>query len=94
MSKSGRASQMMHERCKPDAQSGANMLSRQGEEATLVKGRLSLEADGRRTELRSGDAYWPDSRRPRAFRNAGEGELVIVSVCAPPTFSAGRRPPM
>jgi hypothetical protein len=31
---------------------------------------------------------------PRAFRNAGEGELVIVSVCAPPTFSAGRRPPM
>jgi hypothetical protein len=40
---------MIHDRCKPGAQSGAKPLSRQGEEAGLVvKGRRSLEVDGRR----------------------------------------------
>ena len=83
----GRALQMIHERYKPAAQSGAKMLSHQGEEAGLViKGRLSLEVDGRRYELAAGDAYYFDSRRPHAFRNAGDGELVIVSACTPPTF--------
>jgi transcriptional regulator with XRE-family HTH domain len=83
----GRALQMIHERYKPGAQSGAKMLSHQGEEAGLViKGRLSLEVDGRRYDLQAGDAYYFDSRRPHAFRNAGDGELVVVSACTPPTF--------
>ena len=83
----GRALQMIHERYKPGAQSGAKMLSHQGEEAGIViKGRLTLEVDGRRYELQTGDAYCFDSRRPHAFRNAGEGELVVVSACTPPTF--------
>ena len=43
---------MIHERYRPGAQSGAKMLSHQGEEAGLViKGRLALEVDGRRYEL-------------------------------------------
>ena len=83
----GRALQMIHERYKPGAQSGTKMLSHQGEEAGLViKGRLSLEVDGRRYELAGGDAYYFDSRKPHAFRNAGDGELVVVSACTPPTF--------
>jgi transcriptional regulator with XRE-family HTH domain len=83
----GRALQMIHERYKPGAQSGAKMLSHQGEEAGLViKGRMTLEVDGRRYELATGDAYCFDSRKPHAFRNAGEGELVVVSACTPPTF--------
>jgi transcriptional regulator with XRE-family HTH domain len=79
--------QMLHERYRPGAQSGTKMLSHQGEEAGLViKGRLTLEVDGRRFELREGDAYRFDSRRPHAFRNAGDVDLVIVSACSPPTF--------
>ncbi len=83
----GRALQMIHERYKPGARSGAKMLSHQGEEAGLViKGRLALDVDGRRYELGAGDAYCFDSRRPHAFRNAGDVDLVIVSACTPPTF--------
>jgi mannose-6-phosphate isomerase-like protein (cupin superfamily) len=78
---------MIHERYKPGAQSGTKMLSHQGEEAGLViKGRLTLEVDGRRYQLAAGDAYFFDSRKPHSFRNAGDGELVVVSACAPPTF--------
>ena len=83
----GRALQMIHERYKPGAQSGAKMLSHQGEEAGIViKGLLALEVDGRRYELGPGDAYVFDSRKPHAFRNAGGDDLVIVSACTPPTF--------
>ena len=78
---------MIHERYRPGAQSGAKMLSHQGEEAGFViKGRLTLEVDGRRYDLREGDAYRFDSRKPHAFRNAGDVDLVIVSACTPPTF--------
>jgi transcriptional regulator with XRE-family HTH domain len=83
----GRSLQMIHERYRPGAQSGAKMLSHQGEEAGLViRGRLGLEVEGVRYELAEGDAYLFDSRKPHAFRNAGEGDLVIVSACTPPTF--------
>ena len=52
----------------------------------MIKGRLTLEVDGRRYELAAGDAYFFDSRKPHAFRNTGEDELVLVSACTPPTF--------
>jgi transcriptional regulator with XRE-family HTH domain len=83
----GHALQMIHERYRPGARSGAKMLSHQGEEAGIViKGRLTLEVDGRRHELREGDAYRFDSRRPHAFANSGDVDLVLVSACSPPTF--------
>ncbi len=83
----GRALQMLHERYRPGARSGLRMLTHQGEEAGIViSGRLALEVDGRRYDLGPGDAYRFDSRRPHAFANAGEGDLVIVSACTPPTF--------
>ncbi len=83
----GRALQMIHERYRPGAHSGPHLLSHQGEEAGLVvKGRLTLEVDGRRHELGPGDAYCFDSRRPHSFANSGEAELIIVSACTPPTF--------
>jgi transcriptional regulator with XRE-family HTH domain len=82
-----RSLQMIHERYKPGARSGAKMLSHHGEEAGLViKGRLRLEVDGQLYELGPGDAYLFDSRKPHAFSNPGTGELVIVSACTPPTF--------
>lgn len=83
----GRSLQMLHERYKPGAESGKTMLSHQGEEAGIViRGRLQLEVAGRRYELGPGDAYFFDSRKPHAFKNIGEGELVLVSACTPPSF--------
>lgn len=83
----GRALQMMHERYKPGADSGKHMIQHQGEEAGIViKGRMALEVAGRRYELGPGDAYAFDSRKPHTFRNIGDGELVLVSACTPPSF--------
>jgi transcriptional regulator with XRE-family HTH domain len=83
----GRALQMMHERYQPGAASGRHFLQHQGEEAGFViKGRLALEVAGRRFELGPGDAYAFDSRKPHIFKNIGEGELILVSVCTPPSF--------
>jgi transcriptional regulator with XRE-family HTH domain len=83
----GRALQMIHERYRPGARSGVKMLSHQGEEAgVVISGRLALEVEGRRYELGPGDAYAFDSRRPHAFRNVGDIDLVLVSACTPPTF--------
>ncbi len=83
----GPSAAMLHERYRPGAQSGKPMLSHQGEEAGIViKGRLGLEVEGRRYELGPGDAYFFDSRKPHAFRNLDESELVVVSACTPPSF--------
>jgi transcriptional regulator with XRE-family HTH domain len=83
----GHALQMIHERYKPGADSGRHPLQHQGEEAGIViKGRLALEVAGRRFELNPGDAYVFDSRKPHMFKNIGEGELVLVSACTPPSF--------
>lgn len=83
----GRSLQMIHERYEKGAVSGRALLSHQGEEAGIViRGLLELEVDGVRHELRAGDAYFFDSRRPHAFRNIGDGDLVVVSACTPPTF--------
>lgn len=83
----GRTLQMLHERYERGAASGRQPLSHQGEEAGLViRGLLELEVDGERHTLRPGDAYLFDSRRAHAFRNIGDGDLVIVSACTPPSF--------
>ncbi|MDR3493913.1 MAG: cupin domain-containing protein [Ancalomicrobiaceae bacterium] len=82
-----RALQIMHERYQAGSESGRPMISHQGEEGGIViKGHLQLDIDGHRYELGPGDAYLFDSRRPHAFRNIGEGDLVIVSACTPPSF--------
>ena len=83
----GRSLQMIHERYQPGAESGQAMLTHLGEEAGLIiKGQMLLEVAGRRYEMRAGDAYLFDSRKPHWFKNIGETELVLVSACTPPTF--------
>ncbi|UJW84516.1 cupin domain-containing protein [Devosia sp. SL43] len=83
----GRSLQMIHERYQPGAESGQAMLTHLGEEAGLIiKGEMLLEVAGRRYQLRAGDAYFFDSRKPHWFKNTGAGELVLVSACTPPTF--------
>jgi len=83
----GRSLQMLHERYRPGTDSGRPTISHQGEEAGLViRGLLELEVAGRRYTLEAGDAYFFDSRKPHAFRNIGDVDLVIVSACTPPSF--------
>lgn len=83
----GRSLQMIHERYRPGAESGKPLLSHQGEEAGIViRGLMRLEVDGERFVLGPGDAYLFDSRKPHAFRNIGDGDLVLVSACTPPSF--------
>lgn len=83
----GRSLQMLHERYRPGTDSGRPTISHQGEEAGLViRGLLELEVAGVRHELGPGDAYFFDSRKPHAFRNIGDTDLVIVSACTPPSF--------
>ena len=74
---SGRTLQMMHERYRPGAESGKTMLTHQGEEAGIViRGLMQLDVDGERFVLGPGDAYLFDSRRPHAFRNVGDGDVL------------------
>lgn len=79
--------QLMLERYAPGADTGRALLSHESEEAGIVlEGRLELTVGGERHLLGPGDAYLFDSRLPHRFRNAGTGELVMVSACTPPSF--------
>lgn len=83
----GRAIQMMHERYKPGADTGEEMLSHSGEEAgVVVAGLVELTVGGETRQLQAGDAYYFDSRLPHRFRNPGTIDCVIVSACSPPSF--------
>lgn len=84
---SGRALQLMHERYKPFADSGPVLLKHEAEEAgVIIKGRIELTVAGRSEFLEAGDAYYFDSRLPHRFRNEGDGDSELISVCTPPSF--------
>lgn len=83
----GRAIQMMHERYKPGADTGEEMLSHAGEECgVVVAGVVELTVGGEIRNLTSGEAYYFDSRLPHRFRNPGTIDAVIVSACTPVSF--------
>ena len=83
----GRALQMMHERYKPGADTGSDMLSHAAEESGIVvSGLIELTVGGETRLLTAGDAYYFDSRLPHRFRNTGTIDCVIVSACTPPSF--------
>lgn len=82
-----RAIQMMHERYKPGADTGEDMLSHTGEECGIVvSGLIELTVGGETRRLTAGDAYYFDSRLPHRWRNTGTIDCVIVSACTPPSF--------
>ena len=83
----GRAIQMMHERYKPGADTGEDMLSHSGEETgVIVSGVIELTVGGQVQKLTAGDAYYFDSRLPHRFYNPGTIDCVIVSAATPPSF--------
>lgn len=83
----GRALQLLIERYEPGADTGAEAYRHEAEEAGVVlKGTLELTVDGQVYELKPGDAYYFDSRRPHRFRNLGRVAVEAISVNTPPSF--------
>lgn len=83
----GRALQILHERYLPGADTGETMLRHAAEEGgVVVRGRLEVTIGDQRQILGPGDAYYFNSRLPHRFRNVGEEECEVVSVCTPPSF--------
>jgi transcriptional regulator with XRE-family HTH domain len=82
-----RAMTIMHERYRPKADTGADMLSHKGEEGgVVIAGSIELTVGGQSRILSTGDAYYFASAVPHRFRNAGEEACEIISASTPPTF--------
>lgn len=78
--------QLLHERIKPGADSGKEMLHHESEEGgVIICGQLELTVGGQIHTLGPGDAYYFNSRLPHRFRNIGTDECEIISCCSPPT---------
>ncbi|HOP15091.1 MAG: cupin domain-containing protein [Chromatiaceae bacterium] len=83
----GRKMQVMHERYLPKGDTGERMLTHAGEEAGFVlKGTVEVTVGNETVSLSAGEAYYFDSSIPHRFRNQGDEECEIVSVCTPPSF--------
>lgn len=83
----GRKLQILRERYKPAGDTGDTMLGHPGEEGGIVlRGRIEVTVGGDKAVLSAGDAYYFDSSIPHRFRNVGDEECEIVSVCTPPSF--------
>ena len=78
---------IMHERYRPGADTGSDMLSHKGEEGgVVVSGRVELTVGGQSRILGPGDAYYFASAVPHRFRNVGDEPCEIISASTPPTF--------
>lgn len=83
----GRKLQILRERYRPSGDTGDAMLGHPGEEGGVVlKGSIEVTVGDESAVLSAGDAYYFDSSIPHRFRNLGDEECEIVSVCTPPTF--------
>jgi transcriptional regulator with XRE-family HTH domain len=82
-----RAMTIMHERYRPKADTGSDMLSHKGEEGgVVVAGRIELTVGAQSRVLGPGDAYYFTSAVPHRFRNFGDEPCEIISASTPPTF--------
>ncbi|MGH8175511.1 MAG: cupin domain-containing protein [Steroidobacter sp.] len=82
-----RAMAILHERYRPKADTGADMLSHKGEEGGIVvSGRIELTVGGQSRVLGPGDAYYFASAVPHRFRNLGDQACELISANTPPTF--------
>ena len=71
----------------PGSDTGAEMLSHDGEEGgVVIQGRVEVTIGEQVRVLGPGEGYYFESRRPHRFRNVGEIEAMLVSASTPPTF--------
>ncbi len=83
----GRQLQVLREYYPPKGDTGDLMLVHQGEEAGIViRGQIEVTVGDQVSLLSVGDAYYFESNLPHRFRNPGDEECEVVSVCTPPNF--------
>jgi len=83
----GRALQILHERLAPGADTGEMMMQHNAEEGgVIIRGALEVTVGAVKRVLKPGDAYYFNSNIPHRFRNVGDEECELVSVCTPPSF--------
>ncbi len=83
----GRQLQILRERYLPNGDTGKTMLSHDGEEGGIILvGEIEITVGDEVAVLGAGDGYYFDSNIPHRFRNLGDVDCEIVSVCTPPTF--------
>lgn len=81
----GKTVQMLHETYEPGGDTGAEMLTHEGEEGGIIlEGEIELTVGEQRRVLGPGDAYYFESTIPHRFRNASKKQAVIISACSPP----------
>jgi DNA-binding transcriptional MerR regulator/mannose-6-phosphate isomerase-like protein (cupin superfamily) len=68
--------------------SSEGAYSHEGEEFLhVLAGRLEIVLDGDQFfDLREGDSFYFESRRPHSWRNSHVGDTVVIWVNTPPTF--------
>jgi DNA-binding transcriptional MerR regulator/quercetin dioxygenase-like cupin family protein len=68
--------------------SSEGAYSHDGEEFMhVLVGRIEIILDGDQFfELREGDSFYFESRRPHSWRNTHEGETMLIWINTPPTF--------
>ncbi len=82
-----RAMTVLHETYEPGADTGAQMLTHEGEEGgVVIRGEIELTVAGQVQRLGPGDGYYFESRLPHRFRNSGAVPCEIVSANAPPSL--------
>ena len=58
-----------------------------GEEfGIVIKGKLSIEVDGRRYEVNPGESFYYSTRSPHMWVNEGKEDVEVVWVVSPPSW--------
>jgi len=71
----------------PGTDTGAEMLTHEGEEGgVVIEGRVEITVGEQVRILGPGEAYYFECRQPHRFRNVGETDAILVSASTPPTF--------
>lgn len=79
--------QVLHETYPPNADTGPEFLSHEGEEAGIItQGQIELTVGDAVALLNKGDGYIFDSNQPHRFRNISAEPCEIVSALTPPVF--------
>ena len=83
----GRRLQILRECYPPKGDTGELMLVHQGEEGGIVlRGTIEVTVGDEIQLLSAGDAYYFESNKPHRFRNPGNEDCEVFSVCTPPNF--------
>lgn len=78
---------ILRELMPPGSDTGAEMVSHEGEEGGVVlQGQVEVTIGEHVRVLGPGEAYYFETRLPHRFRNLGDVDAVLVSASTPPTF--------